>query len=220
MNDAQELYDKAAVLASSGSHAEAVVCYESVLRLNPSNPHIWFNMAHSIGHLGRHQDVVKTCERALKIHPTFSPLWILKGLGFMSLEQFHGAMDCFQQSENLGDASAGGHMEHCRKEHAEWYYRLGCRYQNEGNHTAAIACYEKGLERYPSKGVMWVNKGAALMALNRAKDAVVCFDQAIALDQNDSGAWNNKGVALMSLGQHEEGAGCLIKALKMMKGEQ
>lgn len=125
MNDAQELYDKAAVLASSGRHAEAVGCYERVLRLNPSNPHIWFNMTHSIGHLGRHQDVVKTCERALKIHPTFSPLWILKGLGFMSMEQFHEAMDCFQKSENLGDASAVGHIEHCRKEHAGMVLQAG-----------------------------------------------------------------------------------------------
>jgi len=214
-SDAQELYDKAADLASSGRHTEAVACYESGLRLDPSNPHIWFNMAHSIGHLGRHQDVVKSCERALKIHPTFSPLWILKGLGFLSMEQFHEAMACFQESEKLGDTSAGGHMARCRMAQAEWYFRLGSRYQQEGNHTQANACYEKGLALDPSKTVIWVNKGAALLALKRASEAVACFDRAIKLDPRDSSAWNNKGIALMSLGQHSDALACIKEAKRL-----
>jgi tetratricopeptide (TPR) repeat protein len=214
-NDAQELYDKAADLASTGRHAEAVACYESGLRLDPRNPHIWFNMAHSIGHLGRHQDVVKCCERALKIHPNFSPLWILKGLGFLSMEQFHESIDCFQESEKLGDTSARGHMARCRIAQAEWYFRLGSRYQQEGNHTQANACYEKGLALDPSKAAIWVNKGAALLALKRASEAVACFNRAITLDPRDFSAWNNKGIALMSLGQHSDALACIKEAKRL-----
>jgi tetratricopeptide (TPR) repeat protein len=215
MNDAQELYEKAANLAASGRHEEAVACYETVLRINPHNSHIWFNLALSIGNLGRHQDVVKCCESALKIHPASSPLWILKGLGFLSMEQFHEAMACFQESEKLGDTSAGGHMERCRLAQAEWYFRLGSRYQQEGNNTEANACYEKGLALDPSKTVIWVNKGAALLALKRGPAAVACFDRAIALDPRDSSAWNNKGLALMSLGQHSDALACIKEAKRL-----
>jgi tetratricopeptide (TPR) repeat protein len=219
-NDAQELFAKAANLAASGRHADAVSCYENGLGLNSSNAEAWFNMGHAIGLLGRHRDVVRCCDRALKIHPNFSALWILKGLGFISMDQFDDAMTCFEKAKQLGDTSAADRMVQCRMAHAEWYFRLGSRYQQEGNHTEANACYEKGLARNPNNGVIWVNKGAALLALDRAKEAVVCFDRAIALDSNDSGAWNNKGIALMSLGQREEGAACLLKALKMRKGER
>lgn len=219
-NDAQELFTKAANLAASGRHADAVSCYENGLGLDPGNAEAWFNMGHAIGLLGRHRDVVRCCDRALKIHPNFSALWILRGLGFLSMDQFDHAMACFEKAKELGDTSAADRMVECRKAHAEWYFRLGSRYQQEGNHTEANACYEKGLARNPNNGVIWVNKGAALLALNRAKEAAVCFDRAIALDSNDSGAWNNKGIALMSLGQREEGAACLLKALKMRKGEQ
>jgi tetratricopeptide (TPR) repeat protein len=215
MNDAREWFDKAVDLAKSGRHAEAVSCYESSLGLNPNYAPAWFNMAHSIGLLGRHQDVVKCCDRALKIHPNFSPLWILKGLGFLSIEQFHDAMACFQESDRLGDTSAAGHMARCRMAQAEWYFRLGSRYQQEGNHTQANACYEKGLALDPSKTVIWVNKGAALLALERAAEAVACFDRAISLDPRDSSAWNNKGMALVSLGQREDGLACITEAYRL-----
>jgi tetratricopeptide (TPR) repeat protein len=175
-------------------------------------------MAHSIGQLGRHHDVVKSCERALKIHPTFSPLWILKGLGFLSMEQFHEAMACFQESEKLGDTSAGGHMARCRMAHAEWYFRLGSRYQQEGNHTQANACYEKGLALDPSKTVIWVNRGAALLALKRALEAVACFHRAIKIDPRDSSAWKGKGIALMSLGQHSEALASIKEAQRLREG--
>ena len=215
-NGAQEYFSKAADLAKMGQHAEAVSCYETGLRLDPKNAAAWFNMGHSIGFLGRHNDVVKCCDRALEIHPVFSPLWILKGLGLLSMERFRDAMDCFQQAEKLGDASAAGHMARCRMAHAEWYFRLGSQYQQEGNNAQAINCYEKGLALNPvGNAIIWSNKGAALLALKRGQEAVVCFDRAIALDPRDASAWNNKGCALLAIGKQSEGYACLQEAKRL-----
>jgi superkiller protein 3 len=208
------------VLAKLDKHEDALACYENVVRLDPMHDQAWYAKGRSMGFLGRHGDVIKCCERALEINPHGSPSWILKGLGFCSMDRFHEALSCFQQAEKLGDDSAAGHIRNCRRAHADWYFRLGSRYQHEGNHTEANACYEKGLAMDPSKAVIWVNKGAALLALDRAAEAVTCFDRAIALDPNDPSAWNNKGIALMSSGQREEGAACLLKALKMRKEGQ
>lgn len=213
---AQECFSKAASLAKSGKHAEAVSCYETGLRLDPTNAAAWFNMGHSIGFLGRHQDVVKCCDRALEIHPDFSPLWILKGLGFVSMEHFRDAMDCFQHAEKLGDTSAAGHMARCRMSHAEWYFRLGSQYQQEGNNVEAINCYEKGLALNPDgNAVIWSNKGAALLALKRNAEAVICFDRAIALQPKDWGAWNNKGIALYFMEQYAAALPVLEEAQRL-----
>ena len=215
-NGAQEYFSKAADMAKSGKHAEAVSCYETGLRLNPKNAEAWFNMGHSIGFLGRHNDVVKCCDRALEIHPIFSPLWILKGLGLLSMERFRDAIDCFQQAEKLGDASAAGHMARCRMAHAEWYFRLGSQYQQEGNNAEAINCYEKGIALNPvGNAIIWSNKGAALLALKRGAEAIVCFDRAIALDPRDASAWNNKGCALLAIGRQSEGYACLQEAKRL-----
>lgn len=144
-NGAQEWFDKAADFAKLKKHADAVSCYENGLKLNPNNAAAWFNMAHSMGFLGRHQDVIKYCDHALQIHPDFAPLWIMKGLGFISMEHFRDAMDCFQHAEKLGDTSAADHIARCRMAQAEWYFRLGSVYQQEGNNVEAANCYEKGL---------------------------------------------------------------------------
>jgi len=213
---AQEYFSKGAGLAKMGKHAEAVSCYETGLRLDPKNAAAWFNMGHSIGFLGRHQDVVKCCDRALEINPNFPPLWILKGLGLLSMEHFRDAMDCFQQAEKMGDASAAGHMARCRMAHAEWYFRLGSQYQQEGNNAEAINCYEKGLALNPvGNAIIWSNKGAALLALKRGQEAVVCFDRAIALDPRDASAWNNKGCALLAIGKQSEAMACLQEAKRL-----
>jgi tetratricopeptide (TPR) repeat protein len=214
-NGAQEWFSKAANLAKLGKHAEAVSCYETGLRLDPKNAAAWFNMGHSIGFLGRHQDVVKCCDRALEIHPNVPPLWILKGLGLLSMERFQDAMACFQQAKQLGDANAAGHMARCRMAQAEWYFRLGSDYQQEGNNAEVIRCYEKGLAIDPTNAIIWCNKGAALLALKRGQEAVVCFDRAIALDPRDASAWNNKGCALLAIGQQSEGYACLQEAKRL-----
>jgi tetratricopeptide (TPR) repeat protein len=215
-DEAQEWFSKAAVLAESKKHAEAVSCYETGLKLDPNNAAAWFNMGHSIGFLGRHQDVVNCCDRALEMHPDFSPLWIMKGLGFLSMERFQDAMTCFQQAEKMGDTSAAGHMARCRMSHAEWYFRLGSVYQQEGNNAEAIRCYEKGLGLNPGgNAVIWSNKGAALLALKRNAEAVICFERAIALQPEDWGAWNNKGIALFFMEQYAAALPVLEEAQRL-----
>lgn len=191
--DAQELFARAAASAKTNQHADAVSCYESGLKLEPGNAAAWFNLGHSLGFLGRHQDVVKCCERALQMHPSFAPLWILKGLGFLSMERFQDATSCFQEAERLGDGSAASHMARCRMSQAEWYFRLGSGYQQDGNNAEAVRCYEKGLALNPSgNAVIWSNKGAALLALKRNAEAVICFDRAIALRPEDWGRGTTK----------------------------
>jgi serine/threonine protein kinase len=211
-------YRMGCALAQLEKHAEAVAAYQNVVRLDPQNKEAWFNMGHSFGFLGRHSDVVKCCDRVLEIDPRLSQGWILKGLAFCSMDRFHDAIPCFQEAEKLGDRSAASHIANCRMAHADWYFRLGSRYQQEGNHVQAVSCYEKGLAMDSSKTVIWLNTGAALLALERPSEAVGCFDRAIALNPRHSGAWNNKGIALLALGKRAEGLACIVEAKKLEKG--
>ena len=113
------------------------------------------------------------------------------------------------------DASAAGHIANSRGLQAEWYFRLGSGYQQEGNNAEAIRCYEKGLAIDPSNADIWSNKGAALLALKRNTEAVTCFDRAIALRPKDWGAWNNKGIALFFMEQYAAALPVLEEAQRL-----
>lgn len=106
---------------------------------------------------------------------------------------------CFQEAEKLGDPNAAKGIAQCRrllKPEAETFFRRGSDFQEAGNHVEAIRCYDAGLSIDPTNTDVWINKGAALLALKRGSEAIACFDRAIALKPDDSGAWNNKGYAL------------------------
>jgi len=171
-----------------------------------------------MGLLGRHQDVIRCCDRALEINPQDSQVWMLKGLGFCSIERYQEAIRCFQEAEKLGDASAADHIAKCRRlqsPDAESLFRRGSEFQEAGNNAEAIRCYDAGLAVDASNPDVWVNKGAALLALKRGPEAVACFDRAISLNPRNSSAWNNKGCALLSMGRHSEALACLQEAKRL-----
>ncbi len=60
-----------------------------------------------------------------------------------------------------------------------------------------------------------IDKGAALLALNRGLEAIACFDRAISLRPGDSSAWNNKVYALFFMGQYAAALPCLEEAQRL-----
>jgi len=59
------------------------------------------------------------------------------------------------------------------------------------------------------------NKGLALNALGRSKEAIVCYDEAIAIDPKEILAWYNKGNALLELCRYQEALNCYDEAIKI-----
>lgn len=57
---------------------------------------------------------------SLEIDPRESEPWILKGLGFCSMERYHEAINCFEEAGKLGDTSTAERITDCRNLHAEW----------------------------------------------------------------------------------------------------
>ena len=211
-------YAKGSALKALGKLDEAVGCYEKALEIEPGSAPIWRQLGDLLCVQRKNEKALFCYNKVVEIDPKDVKAWFVKADLLGASDRFQEALVCFQEAEKLGDLNAAAGIEQCRRflaPEADRYFTLGCQYQKEGNHTEAIACYEKGLAMNPRQPVIWLNKGAALLKLNRAKEAVVCFDQAIALDPNDSGAWKNKGIALSHIGQREEAAACLLKGLQM-----
>ena len=197
---------------------EALSAFGKASGLNPSYTNAWFGKGEALMQLGRHQDAVVCFENVVKLNPADVEGWFGKANAFGALGLYRETLACFLEAEKLGNPNAAKGIEQCRRllaPDAELYFITGSDYQQKGNNVDAIACYEKGLAINPNKVVIWVNKGAALLALKRGAEAVVCFDRAIALDPRAASAWNNKGCALLSLGQQSEGWACLQEAKRL-----
>jgi tetratricopeptide (TPR) repeat protein len=137
-------------------------------------------------------------------NPKDASVWLNRGDELGKQGQYMEALKCFQEAEKLGNPNAARGIEQCRrllKFQAEKLFQRGSDFQESGNNAEAIRCYDAGLAIDATNPDAWINKGAALLALNRGQEAIACFDRAIALRPSDSGAWNNKGYALFFMNQ-------------------
>ena len=57
--------------------------------------------------------------------------------------------------------------------------------------------------------------GGALMALNRAEEALAGFERAVTLKANYGDAWKNRAMLLTALGRPEDAVECLSKLIAL-----
>ena len=95
---------------------------------------------------------------------------------------------------------------------------LGIAKAMDGNHTDAVACYEKSLYLSPNYPAAHNNLGKSLITLHRIEEAVKHLEKALVLRPDFPEAFNNLGNALRALKRHEESLHCYKKALQLRPG--
>jgi tetratricopeptide (TPR) repeat protein len=87
----------------------------------------------------------------------------------------------------------------------------------QGRNAEALPVLEQALALDPGQSGMLVNKGNALIALERVPEAVAAYGQAIALQPEVDRApgWVNLGVYLESLKRHDDAAEAYLKAIAL-----
>jgi tetratricopeptide (TPR) repeat protein len=74
----------------------------------------------------------------------------------------------------------------------------------EGQPDLALAACESAISLDPKLVNAYVNKGMALLALQRFSDAIACFDQAVECSPAYAEGHANRAVALLALHRHQE----------------
>jgi tetratricopeptide (TPR) repeat protein len=52
-----------------GKHEQAILCYDKTLRLEKSDPYVWFHKGRSLEALERYREAVDAYDDALKVRP-------------------------------------------------------------------------------------------------------------------------------------------------------
>jgi tetratricopeptide (TPR) repeat protein len=161
----------------------------------------WNNRGGSLGALGRYDEAVECCKKAIEIDPRYAYAWNNMGVSLDHLGRHDEAVECFKKPIEIDPRYAnawnnmGGSLGHLR------------RYQE------AIECYKKALEIDPRDANAWNNMGVSLDSLGRHDEAIDCYKKAIGIDPRYANAWNNMGGSLDSLGRYEDAIECFKKAI-------
>ncbi|HID28267.1 MAG TPA: tetratricopeptide repeat protein [Methanosarcinales archaeon] len=78
-----------------------------------------------------------------------------------------------------------------------------------------MLCFDKSLEINPEYARAWLEKGIALLYLNKLNDAMLCFDKSLEINKEYIEAWIGKGFVLLDLNKYEDSIVCFDKALKI-----
>jgi tetratricopeptide (TPR) repeat protein len=65
--------------------------------------------------LGRREEALTACEKALELNPWGAQIWFNKGVLLGNNGQFREALDCFEQARRLGHQKAGNSIAICRR---------------------------------------------------------------------------------------------------------
>lgn len=113
-NDASCWYWKGCALTRLNRPKDSIIAYQNALRIRPNDYATLFNMAHSFGMIGSHDDVIRCCDVAIKIDPNNAKGYTLRGAAYLSLGEKRVALESLNAGYRLGDLEAKQLMVHCQ----------------------------------------------------------------------------------------------------------
>jgi tetratricopeptide (TPR) repeat protein len=85
----------------------------------------------------------------------------------------------------------------------------------KGNYNEALDLYNKSIAADPGYTRAWIDKGNALMALNRSAEAVSVYDEVLARADYLPNVWNSRGIALMATGNYSAARDSFDRVLQL-----
>ena len=166
--------------------------------------------SYSLAQLGKHQEALDVCDRALAISPMGAASWHNKGAALQSLGRAQDALEAFDRALATDPEVATRWHTNANKAIA----LLGL-----GRGEEALAACDEALVIDPNDAITWHNKGVVLGNLRRTEAALSAFGRALAINPNDAKAWGNKGKALLARGDIEEALVAYDRLLAIKPGD-
>jgi serine/threonine protein kinase len=163
----------------------------------------WYNKGFALANLGKYNEAIFCCDKALQINPRNAEAWNNKGFALDDLGKHNEAISCYDEALRIDPRNA-----------TVWYNK-GNALRGLGKSQKAITCYDEALRINPRNAEAWNNKGFALGNLGKYNEEISCYDEALRINPRNAEAWNNKGIVLRNLGRYEEEIECYDKALEI-----
>jgi tetratricopeptide (TPR) repeat protein len=156
--------------------------------------------------MGKYQQAIDDCTRALSIQPSYFLAYYNRGKAFM----LSGRLDLALEDLNRAIAFS--------PKYADAYAMRGEVYKAQGNLDAAIAEYTAALALNPQLFEVYNYRGIVFKELGQFDRAIDDYNRTIALLPDSAEAYNNRGVANRHLGRLDQAVADYSKAITLDPG--
>lgn len=186
------VFNFANALAARGLLPDAEREYCVALALEPDAPDVSNNLAIVVGDLGRPEEAVAICSKALDRHPAAVPLLRTRAVQYLKLRRFEEAQ---------GDVEA---LIVAAPLMPEAYNLQGDVFANQHRWDEAIGAFKQAVELSGYARQFRVNLGSAYAARGALAEAASVFTAALKEDKRDVNTMNALAAVLQRMNKHEE----------------
>jgi tetratricopeptide (TPR) repeat protein len=195
--------NKGCSLENLGLHREALECYDSALKLDPSLASAWFNQGVALFASGQGDAALASYDRALELNPKSEQAWSNKGVALKQQGKTVKAIACYDQALQIN------------RRYPNAWINKGVALRMLGKTDEALDCYTRALALNPKDETGWTNKGNILYGRNQAAEALACYERALDVNPSLDRTWLNKGMALNAQGKNADALKCFEKAIQL-----
>jgi tetratricopeptide (TPR) repeat protein len=187
-----DLLTRGKVLVAKKQYTEARPLFERASQLAPGSFDAWAMLGYLLGELGRWQELLTACDRALALDGSNAPTWVNKGRAFGGLGRFQEELVALDRALALDPNLA-----------MAWNNKGAALNGLKRSDEALVAC-DRALALDPNNATVWINKGVALGGMGRHQEAITAYERALTLDPTNGMVWKNKANRLRALGRTAE----------------
>ena len=153
--------------------------------------------------LGDQRRAIQDCNKAIKLDPKNSDLYLLRGLAKANLDDHRGAIQDYNKAIELNP------------EDTLTYLLRGLTKAKLDDHRGAIQDYTRAIELNPEFVFAYFNRGLAKDDLGDHRGAIQDYTRAIELNPGDAGVYNGRGLAKANLDDHRGAIQDYTKAIEL-----
>jgi tetratricopeptide (TPR) repeat protein len=199
------------VYSAMGRHEEALVEYRRLVTKDRKSPFLWHFLACTLLHLQRRPEALDACRRVVELVQEEGEDFTTQSIYADALEQSQ-----FLALELDGPEAALEATRPADQLATEEWNNKGVALHRQGKNTEALPCFDRALELDPRNDYALHNKAAALLKLQRPREALAALERCIALrGDRAAGSLVNQGVAHYELGDFEASVKSYERAIKL-----
>ena len=174
--EAAEHYEAGLALQRQGRLKEAMIEYDSAIRLNPGHVMAYYNRGIAYYNLDRHGSAIDDFGEAIHLDPGFADAFNNRGAAYYQLGQYQRAIEGYDLVIILDSKNVDAH------------YNRGIAYGKLDRHRRAIEDFDKAIRLDPEYAAAYRNRGLAYSALEQYEEAAEDLEEALRLDPEDASA--------------------------------
>ncbi|MBD3188650.1 tetratricopeptide repeat protein [Candidatus Bathyarchaeota archaeon] len=168
------LFDVALEVFDSGDHATAIMMFQRIVKLDPSNINAWINLSIAYSEQKWHQEAIEAARKAVELDQENPRAWMALGIAYFNKERSNvEAINAFRKALSFNSLRISERKEAWRK--------IGYACKRDGNWDDSIDAYKHAIKCDPDDGSSWLYLSRALEMIGRKQEAMAAYRKGVDL---------------------------------------